>query len=90
MPLLESRVSAVLPVCSASAEFSRPAAADAVLVFVVDVAELELEALVALLLDVLVDEADELDDVLEELPVVAVGVTGWKKLLPAANPTLAA
>ena len=41
MPLLESRVSAVLPVCSASAEFSRPTALDAVLLDVDDVLDVD-------------------------------------------------
>jgi hypothetical protein len=48
------------------------------------------EELVAPLLPDVEDDEDEPDDALEEPPVVAVGVTGWKKLLPAPNPTLAA
>jgi hypothetical protein len=78
MPLLESRVSAVLPVCSASAEFSRPTALDAVLLDVDDVLDVDelADALVVLLPAALVEDEDEPDEVLEELPVVAVGVTG--------------
>ena len=78
MPLLESRVSAVLPVCGASAEFSRPTALDAVLLDVDDVLDVDelADALVVLLPAALVEDEDEPDEVLEELPVVAVGVTG--------------
>jgi len=81
----------VLPVCRASAEFSRPTALDDVLVFVadvLDVAELAEELVVLLEPDGLVE--DEPDDVLEELPEVEAGVVGWKKLLPAPKPILAA
>jgi hypothetical protein len=91
MPLLESRVSAVLPVCRASAEFSKPTALDAVLVCVddvLDVVELADELVVLPEPDVLVE--DEPDAVLEELPEVEAGAVGWKKLLPAPKPTLAA
>lgn len=58
---------------------------------VLDVAELDEELVVLLLPDVLVeDEEDEPDEVLEAPPEAEVGVVGWKKLLPAPNPTLAA
>jgi hypothetical protein len=94
MPLLESRISAVPPVCNPIAEFSRLAALDVVLVFtadVLDVAELDDEPVVPLPPDVLVeDEEDAPDEVLEPPPEAEVGVVGWKKLLPAPNPTLPA
>jgi hypothetical protein len=98
-PLLDNSVSAVLPVCRASAEFSRKLA-------------VELPAVVVDEFDVLVDEFDALEDEpadafedVEELPVpeeldvgdvpdVADGseeaAVGWKKVLPAPNPTFAA
>jgi hypothetical protein len=37
-----------------------------------------------------VDDEDELDDALEELPDFDCGLVGWKKLLPAPNPILRA
>ncbi len=60
------------PLCRASAEFSKPTALDAELVFAVDVLDVvELaEELVVLL------APDDDDDVLEALPVAAVGVVG--------------
>jgi hypothetical protein len=56
-----------------------------------DVAELDEELFVPLLPDVLVEvDEEEPDEVLELLPEAEVGVVGWKKLLPAPNPTLPA
>jgi hypothetical protein len=82
--LLASRVSAVEPVCRASAEFVK-GFVEADFVEVVD----ELAEL--LVLDVEEELADEaLDDELEELLDAGVGAVGWKKVLPAPNPILAA
>jgi len=83
---LDSSVSAVLPVCKASAEFSRKPAVELPDVLVDDVLEDELEELEE------VSELEELDvvdapDVVDE---PAEGAVGWKKVLPVANPTFAA
>jgi hypothetical protein len=83
-PLLASRISAVALLCSASAEFRK---GFEVVVFEVVDALLEL---VVLDVDEELDDEDELDDALEELPDVDCGLVGWKKLLPAPNPILRA
>lgn len=88
-PLLANSVSAVLPVCKASAEFSRKLAPE-VDELVVDEVDEELaepdEPPVPEALDV-PDEPDVVDepDAVEELEEGAVGL---KKVLPTLNPKL--
>jgi hypothetical protein len=94
-PLLDSNVSAVLPVCSASAELSSPTAveaddvpveADDVLVDDVDVFDDELDALEEL---PVVDELDVVDD--PDVPeVLDDAAVGRKNVLPTPKPTFAA
>jgi hypothetical protein len=84
MPLLASRISAVLLLCSASAEFLKS---------VVEAACAELVEVLAELL--VLDGEEELDDEdepdeLDALLDVGVGAVGVKKLLPAPNPILGA
>ena len=89
-PVLARRVSAVPPVCSASAELNRTAVGELVETAVDDPAE----GLAPLVEEAVVLEAPDavelLEEELEELAALAVGATGWKLEFWAPKPTFGA